>query len=395
MAKVLKFGLMLDDCNVRSLEGLQEHFVIEDVLKYFEDGTLSRWLKVWGYKEQLAAVEAIEKTLDKKDIVLQLANIFGIEDVDATDIEKALSVFSYLDKKQKFQVTVQENALFKKQAVEEYLAGYEAIIKDMIDNSGGDIATKLNNQIYKIEQLFEGMYESKYFDPDLSSIDTDSDIHINVDALKKDVQKLEQDYLKLTQSSFGELYFRLVGIAPMAIVAMLWSDTFRELLICKNANGNLYNNFMHTTFQRRVGWGSRRSLPAPINLLCNHSGYLDHGILDISYEYIFEKFLNAAFKERDYFQTYRDCERFEDIFYTIKKLRYIDALKTAFSYNNEFYTVEKSGNKVIVLAGCGFKGASDSGDFLGRGPVLCDGLVLKGKGSQVIYMGGSQSCEDG
>ena len=111
MAKVLKFGLMLDNCNVRSLEGLQEHFVIEDVLKYFEDGTLSRWLKVWGYKEQLAAVEAIEKTLDKKDIVLQLANIFGIEDVDAADIEKVF-------------FTAEEAAY-------EYLAGYEALITNM------------------------------------------------------------------------------------------------------------------------------------------------------------------------------------------------------------------------------------------------------------------------
>ena len=65
MAKVLKFDLMLDNCNVRSLEGLQEHFVIEYVLKCFEDGTLSRWLKVVNYSEQLAEVEAIDKALDK------------------------------------------------------------------------------------------------------------------------------------------------------------------------------------------------------------------------------------------------------------------------------------------------------------------------------------------
>ena len=185
MAKVLKFGLMLDDCNVRSLEGLQEHFVIEDVLKYFEDGTLSRWLKVWGYKEQLAAVEAIDKTLDKKDIVLQLANIFGIEDVDAADIEKALSVFSYLDKKQKFQVTVQENALFKKQAVEEYLAGYEAIVQDMITKG--------------------------------------------CQGFREDVQKLERDYLPLVKLSFSELYFRLKGPAPRAILAMSENKTLKKL----------------------------------------------------------------------------------------------------------------------------------------------------------------------
>ena len=186
MAKVLKFGLMLDDCNVRSLEGLQEHFVIEDVLKYFEDGTLSRWLKVWGYKEQLAAVEAIDKTLDKKDIVLQLANIFGIEDIDAADIEKALSVFSYLDKKQKFQVTVQENALFKKQAVEEYLAGYEALIQDMINK------VKVHNKVSKKDGIY--------------------DIEFNVNAfredVRKDVRKLEQDYLPLVKLSFSELCFR-------------------------------------------------------------------------------------------------------------------------------------------------------------------------------------------
>ena len=180
MAKVLKFGLMLDDCNVRSLEGLQEHFVIEDVLKYFEDGTLSRWLRVWGYKEQLAAVEAINKALalDKKDIVLQLANIFGIEDVDAADIEKALSVFSYLDKKQKFQVTVQENALFKKQAVEEYLAGYEALIQHMIDKAKG----------------FDKNHIDEFYN-----------------LLKEDVRKLEQDYLPLVKLSLSELCFRFRG----------------------------------------------------------------------------------------------------------------------------------------------------------------------------------------
>ena len=186
MAKVLKFGLMLDDCNVRSLEGLQEHFVIEDVLKYFEDGTLSRWLKVWGYKEQLAAVEAIDKALDKKDIVLQLANIFGIEDVEPADIEKALSVFSYLDKKQKFQVTIQENALFKKQAVEEYLAGYEALIQDMINK------VKVHNKVSKKDGI--------------------DDIEFNVNAfredVREDVRKLEQDYLPLVKLSFSELCFR-------------------------------------------------------------------------------------------------------------------------------------------------------------------------------------------
>ena len=276
MAKVLKFGLMLDDCNVRSLEGLQEHFVIEDVLKYFEDGTLSRWLKVWGYKEQLATVEAIDKTLDKKDIVLQLANIFGIEDVDAADIEKALSVFSYLDKKQKFQVTVQENALFKKQAVEEYLAGYEALIQDMIDNSGGDIATKLrelehsyNNQcpdrnFYGSNYKYDKWKESEY-------INVDTGLNVRVDALKSDIQKLENDYLQLVEMGFYEFYFSLVSVAPMALIVMLTNDTFRELLIGNSANEYIKDSFTYM-YSKRCILGSvsgHCEYGGPNSSLCN------------------------------------------------------------------------------------------------------------------------------
>lgn len=255
MAKVLKFDLMLDNCNVRSLEGLQEHFVIEYVLKYFEDGTLSRWLKVLNYSEQLAEVEAIDKTLDKKDIALQLAHIFGIENVDSADIEKALSVFSYLEKKQELTATVQENALFKKQAVEEYLADYEALIQHMIDNSGGNIVEKLN-KVFDEYELDDRRY-SFFGNLELRDYKTysmwnyarhpylhvNTDISINVSALKEDVQKLEQDYLQLVKLSFSELYFRLVEIAPMAIVAMLWSDTFRELLIGENAKVYLKDSF--------------------------------------------------------------------------------------------------------------------------------------------------------
>ena len=52
MAKTIKFNLILDDYPVRNLEGLQEHFSIEDMLKYYDNGLLLRWLKVRGYEKQ-------------------------------------------------------------------------------------------------------------------------------------------------------------------------------------------------------------------------------------------------------------------------------------------------------------------------------------------------------
>ena len=355
MAKVLKFDLMLDNCNVRSLEGLQEHFVIEYVLKYFEDGTLSRWLKVLNYSEQLAEVEAIDKTLDKKDIALQLAHIFGIENVDSADVEKALSVFSYLEKKQELTATVQENALFKKQAVEEYLADYEALIQHMIDNSGGNIVERLN-KVYDEYELGDSFPKDGYNNYDSSTwrvgwhpyLHVNTDISINVGALKEDVQKLEQDYLQLVKLSFSELYFRLVEIAPMAIVAMLWSDTFRELLIGENANAYLKDSFncqnisvdkkypvlLRTIFQARDNW-----------------------------YYIFGKFSRKW------------------------AIPNIDGLKIMFFKNGGEKKIIETGNKIILLySSVNYKSADNSdGGFIWSCPVLCDGLIVKG--SDWLYRG--------
>lgn len=362
MAKVLKFDLMLDNCNVRSLEGLQEHFVIEYVLKYFEDGTLSRWLKVLNYSEQLAEVEAIDKTLDKKDIALQLAHIFGIEDVDSADVEKALSVFSYLEKKQELTATVQDNALFKKQAVEEYLADYEALIQHMIDNSGGNIVERLN-KVYDEYELGDTYPKDGYsynYDPRISEaswhpyLHVNTDIRINVGALKEDVQKLESDYLQLVKLSFSELYFRLVEIAPMAIVAMLWSDIFRELLIGENANAYLKDSFKCENIK------VDKKYPVLLRTIQKRDSN------DPFLFYIFSRFSRKG------------------------AIPNIDGLKIMFLKNKEKEIIE-AGNKVIVLhssADC--KSAANSNDrFSSSFPRLCDGLIVRGSGTYrnfIIYM---------
>ena len=365
MAKVLKFDLMLDNCNVRSLEGLQEHFVIEYVLKYFEDGTLSRWLKVLNYSEQLAEVEAIDKALDKKDIALRLADIFGIENVDSADVEKALNAFSYLERKQELTATVQENALFKKQAVEEYLADYEALIQHMIDNSGGNIVEKLN-KVFNEYELHRCEFDLSRWDKCRRPyLHVNTDISINVGALKEDVQKLEQDYLQLVKLSFSELYFRLVEIAPMAIVAMLWSDTFRELLIGENANAYLKDSFARQSAVKKE----------------------DHPVLlgKIEYNrwiYIFRKF----------------TEKFA--------IPNIDGLKIMFLKlkEKEEKKIIKAGNKVVLLhSDVDFKSANANGStnssFLSpyaysndncfscqNFPMLCDGLIVKSSGYYRQYV---------
>lgn len=63
MAKTIKFNLICDGNPVRNLEDLQNNFSIEDVLNYYSNKLLQRWLKVRGYEKELELVNKI--TADK------------------------------------------------------------------------------------------------------------------------------------------------------------------------------------------------------------------------------------------------------------------------------------------------------------------------------------------
>lgn len=97
MAKTIKFNLILDNYPVRNIEGMQEHFSIEDMLKYFDNGLLLRWLNVRGYEKEYEKVSAIDKNADKKTIITELVKIFEVVDLDDSEIEKAIGILYYLE----------------------------------------------------------------------------------------------------------------------------------------------------------------------------------------------------------------------------------------------------------------------------------------------------------
>ena len=61
MAKTIKFNLICDNTPVRTIEDLQNNFSIEDVLDYYRNGLLCRWLKVRGYEKELKKAGMSEK----------------------------------------------------------------------------------------------------------------------------------------------------------------------------------------------------------------------------------------------------------------------------------------------------------------------------------------------
>jgi len=200
MAKTIKFNLILDNYPVRNIEGIQEHFSIEDILKYFDNGLLLRWLDVRGYTNQYEAVAAIDKNTDKKTIIMELIKIFEVVELGDSEIEKAVGILSYLDEEKKLNAIYKENAFGKKQVIDDYHSGYTALVMHMEENKD------------------------------------------NLAVLKADAIQMEKEYFGLFELNHYELYFRLVVSAPKALFAILTRDAFRKFWIGEEANAKIYTS---------------------------------------------------------------------------------------------------------------------------------------------------------
>lgn len=188
MAKTIKFNLILDDYPVRSLEGLQEHFSIEDILKFYENGLLEKWLSVRGYEKQLQLVQDISEAASKKEIIRELIKIFDIA-LEEKEIEEQICILDFLEKEKVLYEEYKKNSFEKKQILADYHVGYDALIQHMIDNKD------------------------------------------NMAVLKADVSELEKEYLGLFALDYHTLFFRLNQEAPKAVFAMLTKKVFRKYWI--------------------------------------------------------------------------------------------------------------------------------------------------------------------
>lgn len=77
MAKRIKFPLLLkDDFQVRTLEELREHFDLEKVLVYYQNGKLLTWLEDRYYEREVELLQDL--TPQSPNLPQQLCQIFGI-----------------------------------------------------------------------------------------------------------------------------------------------------------------------------------------------------------------------------------------------------------------------------------------------------------------------------
>lgn len=184
MAKTIKFNLICDDKPVRTIEDLQNNFSVEDVLYYYNNGLLRRWLKVRGYDKEAEEVASITEETPI-EIVKKLIGIFKVES-DAKKVEENVYILQYLEERKKLCDIYEKQNFKTKEIIDDYRAGYIQLVDDMLKN------------------------------PD------------DMNKIKTDIAGIVADYSWILELDHRRLFYLLKETSPLAIMCLLMNDKSRN-----------------------------------------------------------------------------------------------------------------------------------------------------------------------
>ena len=187
MAKTIKFNLICDGNPIRTIEDLQNNFSIEDVLEYYNNKLLQRWLYVRGYDKEFQAVSSIENK-ESMDIIKELIRIFDIE-ADENKVEESVYMIEY------------------KREHKELCSIYE-------------------QQNYKVSSIIDD-YESGYYE-------LVNDIFMHSDdaaRIKADINEITSNYYKILRLNHRELFYELKEKSFLAIMCLIMNEKSRYYYI--------------------------------------------------------------------------------------------------------------------------------------------------------------------
>lgn len=142
MAKTIKFNLICDEKPIRTIEDLQNNFSIEDVLTYYNNKLLHRWLSVRGYDAELKAVSAIT-TDDSIEIIKELIHIFNVE-TDEKKVEESIYMVQYQEeRRQTYEIYKIENYNVVN-IIEDYEHDYLQLVRGILMNPNDVSLIKAN-----------------------------------------------------------------------------------------------------------------------------------------------------------------------------------------------------------------------------------------------------------
>lgn len=184
MAKAIKFNLICDDKPVRTIEDLQENFSIEDVLKYYQNGLLLRWLEVRGYESEYKKVSEIRE-IETLEIVKELIKIFDVE-ADEKKVEEGVYMLQFLEERKALCEAYKQDSFKAQGIIDDYQTGFKQLIDGIIENPN-DVAR-----------------------------------------IKANVAELMSGYKWAMDLNHRQLFWDLIGLSPLAIMCFLMNDEARK-----------------------------------------------------------------------------------------------------------------------------------------------------------------------
>ena len=142
MAKTIKFNLVCDEKPVRTIEDLQNNFSIEDVLAYYDNKLLHRWLGVRGYNTELEAVSAITSS-DPMEVIKELIRIFDVV-TDEEKVEESIYMLKYLDERKELCAIYEQENYNSKHIIKDYETGYRQLVEGILENPNDAAVIKAN-----------------------------------------------------------------------------------------------------------------------------------------------------------------------------------------------------------------------------------------------------------
>lgn len=164
MAKTIKFNLICDEKPIRTIEDLQNNFSIEDVLTYYNNKLLHRWLSVRGYDAELKAVSAIT-TDDSIEIIKELIHIFNVE-TDEKKVEESIYMFQYQEeRRQTYEIYKIENYNVVN-IIEDYEHDYLQLVRGILLNPNDVSLIKANiaEMVSNYDWVFELNHRELFWD---------------------------------------------------------------------------------------------------------------------------------------------------------------------------------------------------------------------------------------
>lgn len=184
MAKTIKFNLICDNKPVRTIEDLQNNFSIEDVLSYYNNRLLHRWLDVRGYSDESEKVSAItcEKPLE---IIKELVDIFKVV-IDEKRVEERLYILEYLEERKELCNIYKMENYKVKEIIDDYRTGYMQLVRGILDNP---------NDVAKI---------------------------------KANITEMVDNYEWILELNHREIFYEIMEHSPLALMCLLMNQTTRK-----------------------------------------------------------------------------------------------------------------------------------------------------------------------